>query len=83
MFLFCMNRCGLGGCTGHSSRKKAHVADAFKGLLVSPFPLVLALSILQQASQPEGLHWASRRLKHWGINAPGSSPQPWWIEVGE
>ena len=44
-----MNRCGPWGCSGHSSRKKVHVADAFKGLLILPFPLVLVLSILQQA----------------------------------
>lgn len=81
MFLFFifMNRCGLGGCSGHSSRKKADVADAFKALLLS---VAFVLSILQQASPPGGLHLASwGQKKGQGINAPGSSPWPWLMEL--
>lgn len=69
-----VNRCGLGGCSGHSSRKKkADVADAFQGLLICPWRLPWA-SFNKHLQMH--LHWATQRLKFKDVNAFGNGPHP-------
>lgn len=83
MFLFFIfrNRCGLGGCSGHSSRKKADVADAFKAPCSYPHGIGLEYSSAS-VSPPKGVHSASQGLKCQGINSPREQRLPWWMGLG-
>lgn len=82
MFLFFifMNRCGLGGCSGHSSRKKADVAAGFKALLrARGIRFEHSTESISTRGPPIGQPGLK---KGQGITARGSNLWPWLMLLG-